>query len=467
MEKDLKWIKKHYGEKMMHLCRENFYKILEQEGLLPKLLQNHFFQQKDLADDIIEQNKIVNFKDYIFSFVNVEGSKPKEIIKKSAVQLMDEAGYILYPECKTEKDIQSFRKYWAKNEELCTFRGGRLNSCRVWFAVKKDCENIKRKNFFNPRRQDEYGTSVISIQFAKNNSQTLSIKNRYNHTVNNPDNTFNSNLDNIIPGLTDAFYQDYGVKDRIDKYKEFELIDYVFARGMYFKYNYEIDNIYYCPNNVLIKDFTPMRLSQHNILLDYFAFNIKNKTVSSIYKSDSFLDGFSDIESMEVKNNTLTIKMKDKKDAIITFDNRRRITGYCNENLTECGDNFLCYNKVLTDLTLPNLTKCGWGFLGYNEALTNLILPNLTESGGSFLCFNKALTNLNLPKLTRCQYMFLYNNEALKNLSLPNLTVCGWDFLYSNKDLTNLSLPKLTRCGDNFLYSNEELKNLSLPNLTE
>ena len=34
---DLKLIKKHYGEKMMHLCRELFPTLLETGGLLSKL----------------------------------------------------------------------------------------------------------------------------------------------------------------------------------------------------------------------------------------------------------------------------------------------------------------------------------------------------------------------------------------------------------------------------------------------
>ena len=39
---DLKFIKKKYGEVMMHLCRKIFPTILETEGLLPKLLEDHF-----------------------------------------------------------------------------------------------------------------------------------------------------------------------------------------------------------------------------------------------------------------------------------------------------------------------------------------------------------------------------------------------------------------------------------------
>lgn len=37
MLKDLKIIKKLYGEQMMHFCRSAFSTILEKEGLLPNL----------------------------------------------------------------------------------------------------------------------------------------------------------------------------------------------------------------------------------------------------------------------------------------------------------------------------------------------------------------------------------------------------------------------------------------------
>lgn len=34
LSKELKEIKKKYGEKFMHICRDNFYSLLEKEGLL-------------------------------------------------------------------------------------------------------------------------------------------------------------------------------------------------------------------------------------------------------------------------------------------------------------------------------------------------------------------------------------------------------------------------------------------------
>ena len=105
MNSDLKIIKKKYGEKMMHLCRSYMPKILETEGLLPKLLEEHFPFNRHLAEDIIAEHKEEDFKNYLFSLIDVEKQQPEIVAQKSAVELMEEAGYTLYPECQTEEDI--------------------------------------------------------------------------------------------------------------------------------------------------------------------------------------------------------------------------------------------------------------------------------------------------------------------------------------------------------------------------
>ena len=65
-------------------------------------------------------------------------------------------------------------------------------------------------------RQDEYGTSVISIQFDRDDTHTLSIKNRYNHKVEKPDATFSNNLNNIVAGLTKSFADYKGMRQIFD-----------------------------------------------------------------------------------------------------------------------------------------------------------------------------------------------------------------------------------------------------------
>lgn len=199
---DLIKIKNKYGEEMMHFARKNFSSILEQPGLLFRLFETNFDYSKYLYDDIVKYNLTENFKNYIYSMANIK-VKLKSITK-TPNELLNSVGYDLY-ECKTEEDIQAFKKYYANNEALCTFYGDRLKECYVFFAVKKNVDEIKRENFPYPRREDEYGTSVISIQFLRGKYNTLSIKNRYNDKVFNPDATFSNNLENIVPGLTHAF----------------------------------------------------------------------------------------------------------------------------------------------------------------------------------------------------------------------------------------------------------------------
>ena len=69
MNKDLKVIKKKYGEGMMHLCRELFPTLLEQEGLLPRLLHDNFKESRSLVKDIIDNNLEEEFKNYIYNLI--------------------------------------------------------------------------------------------------------------------------------------------------------------------------------------------------------------------------------------------------------------------------------------------------------------------------------------------------------------------------------------------------------------
>ena len=74
---DLKLIKKHYGDNMMHLCRDLFPTILETEGLLWKLISSEFAYNKSLYDDLVSNNLEEKFKNFIFDKIHVE---KKEII---------------------------------------------------------------------------------------------------------------------------------------------------------------------------------------------------------------------------------------------------------------------------------------------------------------------------------------------------------------------------------------------------
>jgi len=503
MNYDLINIKKKYGEDMMHFCRTSFNIILEKEEVLLELISSNFAPTKSLYQDLVRYHLQEEFKKYILYKYSICGKgikkTKKDDVLKTPKELLQEAGYDLY-KCETESDIQSFKKYYAPGEALCTFNGGRLDRCHVFFAVKKNVDEIRRENFKNPERQDEYGTSVISIQFSRGSINTISIKNRYNHTVANPDATFSNNLDNIIPGLTESFKKEYKLNFKNPKLW-FEIPGYVEANdGKYYKYNYEINNIYYCLNNIIIDNFNVLDDYQDKgkyIVTDYFIIDLVNKHIK-LYDSaikDSFVDSIKNIKKIEIK------KVKESKNKIISFilendenveleiDNFNRIISYNNNDVKKIASDFLMYNNSIKNISLQNVLEIGDKFLYNNTTLSKIEMPQVISIGNSFLSNNILLQKIETPNLEKVGNSFLWSNECLKYITIDNLKYVGYSFLsknntfkkfvapkleyidrgflYANKSLLYVSIPSAIKIGDGFLFENENLIKIEAPNLKE
>ena len=163
---ELNKIKKEYGERFMKLCRKLFPTILENEGLLYNVLTSSFANNsKTLYDDIQNASWEGKFKNYVYSKIASNNETEMLLEEKTPYELLNDAGYDLF-ECKTEEEIQSFKKYYAEHEELCTFHGGRLDRCVVFFAVKKDVDNIKRKDFTEPKSSAERKSFSVIPYFS-------------------------------------------------------------------------------------------------------------------------------------------------------------------------------------------------------------------------------------------------------------------------------------------------------------
>ena len=464
---DLNLIKKHYGEKMMHLCRELFPTLIEKKDLF-KVISSKFDYSKFLYDDIIEECKINDFKNLIYSQTNLENSTV--LTNKTPSELLSDVGYILY-ECNRKEDILKFKKYYAKGEELCTFDSDRLRSNYVFFAVKKNVDKIKRENFINPKRQDEYGTSVISIQFSKGKSNTLSIKNRYNHTVNNPDATYSNNLDNIISGLTYSFEKEYGLNITSKSNNSFELDKYVLANdGKYYKYNLENFNIYYCINNTIIDNFEVKKYEKEKyIVFDYFILDLVNKKLIQYDEGffDTFIDSIGKINDIEIK---LSEDKKYKniiinKNIIITLNKQNTMVKYKNQVVKEIDRCFLSKNINLEEINLKKVEIINDNFLSNNTDLKRLILPNVISIAPYFLQKNIGLRKIDLPKLKKIYGYFLTSNEVIKEVNLPNLEYIGPYFLINSSKLKSIYLPKTKIIQENFMSYCKELKKIDIPNL--
>ena len=470
MNSDLKLIKKKYGERMSHLCRELFPIILEQEGLLPKLLLDHFEPNHFLYEDIVKNGVVNSFKNYLYQLIDNKQEETQESVTKTPKELLSEAGYDLY-ECHSEEDIEKFKKYYASNERLCTFKGGRLNDCYVFFAIKKNVDQIRREDFDVPRRQDEYGTSVISIQFTRDDSHTLSIKNRYNHRVQNPDATFSNNLDNIVLGLTDSFSQYYGLEQKNQNKYNFEIPGYVQANdGKFYPYNVEISNIYYCPNNIIIDDFEVKKYDKDKYLLfDYFLLNIEKKEIIiDSYLEDSFFELCSSIERIEIEKqeSNKIVKIYDQKSGLteMVLNNKSAIKKVKNDKVRVVEENFLHNSRDIEEISLSKAEQIKDGFLSSAKKAMIVFLPQAQSIGKHFLEENETIQVLSLPKAKIIKRGFLPFNDTLRAIYVPEAEVIEDFFLNNNNTMKEISLPKAKTIGYGFMSQNNQFKKVYFPN---
>jgi len=471
MDKELRKIKKLYGEKFARFCREFFHTILETQGQLLNILTTAFVPNHFLYDDIMSQGKKENFINYIYHFYERDKMAKEINITKTPEELLDSVGYNLY-KCETFEDTLKFEKYYAIGESLCTFRDPkRTQTHDVFFAVKKDIDQIHRKDFYMPQRQNGYGTSIISIQFSKT-SHLISIKNRYNHSVDKCDATFSNDLDNIVFGLSASFAKFYGLK-YINKSGELTLRGYVsdFSGKMY-KYNYFIDNVYYCTNNCIIIDGKVDVIDKSKCeIFDYFAYDKKKKIIGTIMIEDAFIDAFSDYQKIYIvkhpskKERVFTVFKQDGTYFSFNVDANNNIVSYTNNFIKQIGDSFLCYNKYLREINLPNVETIGNDFLKNNENLTSFYAPKLVSIANGFLKYNNNLKNFEANNLQQIGNGFLKYNKELKTINLPNVVEIGDYFLSANRVLEEATLPKLTVLGGFFLSDNREVTSVNFPNL--
>lgn len=165
----------------------------------------------------------------------------RETTQDEIIEGFNKAGYdtVIFDD---KEKIAECEKYYASGERICTYNdlSGRMRQYHMIVAIKKDIDKIQRSK--NPKREDEYGTSILNIQIAKNGSH-MSIKNRYNHTVSECDSTLNNNLDLLVPGLQAKVLGYYKIAC-LHKNKNYynHIIN---INGIYLKYCIEKNNVYF------------------------------------------------------------------------------------------------------------------------------------------------------------------------------------------------------------------------------
>ncbi len=236
--------------------------------------------------------------------------------------LLKRAGYNAFYADSLEKQ-NSILPYFAKGEVLCTFRDeARYQKYHIIHAIKEGADTLNREDFLGKeKREDEYGTSVISIQILKEGG-FIKITNRYNHTVAGSDNTFNSNPDAIIRGLSTALQDYFGITFQSDL-PEFEK-DFILCNDRIYKYHAERDNIYF-GNGYFIKDARPYFINpDYQMIVDSFILDFKeNKIITNYNLSPAFFpdDVVLDLIQKEIQGKRLTRK-KSGNQTLVYANNR-------------------------------------------------------------------------------------------------------------------------------------------------
>ena len=449
-----KKIKKQNGEAVAKVLRSevlldipNLCHILEFAGNDPEKI-------KALAPVIREIYKTQNTSEYQTN--------------KNPLELLNDAGYDAFV-VTSEKQKNSIKKYYRTGEEICTFRDPhRHEKYYMIHAVKRGADHIKPSD--HPEREDEYGTSVISIQIAKTGG-FISIKNRYNHTVNNPDATFNNNPDNIICGLSNSLRKYFNVEFNTTKNPLPD--DYRMVNDQLVYFNHEIDNTYFGPDYYFSGSTITKLNTSYEVMLDCFILDTRTGEVKDV------------VGIKGATHKMLQSLLKDKKISVRTNPNRKQermifaddthVLSFEKGSITELNlpdtkrieDSFLLHNKNLRKLYVPKLEYVGNEFLPANEGLTELDLPSLKEVGYRFLSFNKSISKFNAPRLEKTASCFLMENMNLTELVLPCLIEIGDHSMDTNTILSSFFAPKLERIGPLFLMQNLALKELDLPLVKE
>jgi len=265
---------------------ESAYKFLNR-NYNDDFLSEHLPSLFGLLSDIkyIKEDEYPKLK--VLLNTKIEEQKKEKPPTKTAKQLLDEAGFILIDDITCRDDYMKFDQYYKKAHRLCKFYDydATKRYHKLFWILRKGFEDILPLDKSIRTRQDIYSTSSMSVGISKDTQSVMQITSRYNHKVAGCDNTYNSNLDNIVSGLTDAFNADYNLNLKKSSIVEFD--NFYSNGGKLWYYHMEIsgkkfgnntiDGVYYDPSQYLI--------------FDTYILDIKNKVLENAVRiQDDFVN---------------------------------------------------------------------------------------------------------------------------------------------------------------------------------
>lgn len=434
---------------------------------------------------------------YLESLKQIEIKESASLLLEDPFTLLKKAGYDAFY-ADTLKKQNSIQYYYADMESLCTFRDpNRFKDYHIIHAIKEGADKLNRRDFNGKeKREDEYGTSVISIQILKKGG-FISIKNRYNHTVEAPDNTFKSNPDNIIAGLSQSL-KDYFSVDFASQPIDFDR-DFILVDKRIFKYHLECQNRYFGDGFYVFNNKPYFINRDYQLLIDNFIVDFKE---NKVFQTDVYFcrpdanpeDAVFELIKQEVEaGGKLTLK-KEGDLNLVYLDDRciikskegQMIGLYLNtreflenpiflhhdsieevvlENVKGVVLNSFKNCKNLKKVLLPNCFSLGDYSLYHLPQLQEVDLKKVNLVGNRVLTDIGLIEELNLPCLSSAGEGAFSGMRKVKKLSLPRLILLRVGALSQNPCLQEVELPKLNRMEAGNLSKCPKLERLELKNL--
>jgi hypothetical protein len=247
--------------------------------------------------------------------------------------------------------------------------------------------------------------------------------------------------------------------------------------GKYYKYNMEVNGIYYCPDNIIIEEGEATRIGNDKgtiILTDYYKIDLERKSIELIDDTieDSFLETIENIEKIEIENDKSTktkrikiIANQKEQPIVIEIDRDNQIVGYENQQMETTGNGFMQYNTALKKINIPHVKIIGEDCLVDNENLKVASFPEVEEIDDNFLKENEIIEEVSMPYVKNIGDNCLYHNKNIQILNLPMVRKIGECFLYLNKNLSDFNCPNLVYLGDDSLNCNIKMESFIAPKL--
>lgn len=315
------------GKKIKKFVGENAYNIIKNMAVDTEALRKALVTPQN-ARAVFSDLDEFEIKSLCFEISN-SGTigQIRETTQEEVIKVFNSAGYdrVIFDD---EQEIAECQKYYKSGEVICTYNNlqSRMREYNMLVAIKSNIDKIERSK--NPQRDDEYGTSILNIQIARNGSH-MSIKNRYNHTVSQPDSTLNNNLDMLYMGLQSMVLGYYGFASLNSKKSYYDNI--VNIGNVYLKYHTEKNNIYYGTfvldgvNGVRFEDSSRYYVTtgeKNNRYNEPLVLDFKNKKAIDVSQDKSHLNGKAPLLTRALQEGVLSSENKAESDTLrATFQN--------------------------------------------------------------------------------------------------------------------------------------------------